>query len=325
MEIIDIINGNLLADGSVRSDKGKYFTFQVVAKSEKFLKRIGNLLKKFKIKFWISKNKSDLFLLGFYINSCLYPELIYLRERWYKKMNGKTVKVIPRDLKLTPTTLLFWYLGDGSLIRRKNDPNRVPFIVLATNNFSKEDVNFLIQKLKELKLNFYPVKYKSGFTSKAAGLFDTEGNVNKWDENLRISQLTLDKIDLIDFILRQEKYNFRYDGCNFVLGNLKETRTEDFKNFERQVLPYMKNKIKIKEAVELFSGNLIRPSFNEVAKIIANKPGVTQKELSKVFDRRMYRALKALVKQNYVRRADCPIKYFITLNGFRWFGGGDVS
>jgi hypothetical protein len=68
----------------------------------------------------------------------------------------------------------------------------------------------------------------------------------KWDENIRISQLTLGKADLIDFLLKQEKYNFRYNGCNFVIGNLKRTRTEDFKKFEKQVLPYMKKQIKNK-------------------------------------------------------------------------------
>ncbi|HDJ96778.1 MAG TPA: helix-turn-helix domain-containing protein, partial [Candidatus Aenigmarchaeota archaeon] len=66
-------------------------------------------------------------------------------------------------------TLLFWYLGDGSLVRRRNDPTRVPYVVLATNNFLKEDIDLLIQKLKELNLNFYPVKYKSGFTGKECG------------------------------------------------------------------------------------------------------------------------------------------------------------
>ena len=53
--------------------------------------------------------------------------------------------------------------------RRKNDENRVPFIVLATNCFSKEDIDFLIKKLTELDLNFYPVKYKGGFTGKECG------------------------------------------------------------------------------------------------------------------------------------------------------------
>lgn len=169
MEIIEVINGGLLADSSIRSDKEKYFTFQIVAKDRKFLEWFSILLKNSGIRYWISRNKSDLFLLGFYINSCPYPRLLSLREKWYKKLNGKTQKIVPKNLNLTPTALLFWYLGDGCLIRRKNDLNRVPFIVLATNCFSKGDIDFLIQKLKELNLTFYPVKYKSGFTGKECG------------------------------------------------------------------------------------------------------------------------------------------------------------
>jgi DNA-binding XRE family transcriptional regulator len=169
MKINELIYGNLLGDASIRSDKSKYFTYQIVAKDKKFLKWLKNFFKEFGIKCWISKNKTELFLLGFYINSCPFPELMSLRKKWYRKVNGKILKVIPRDLKLTPTTLLFWYLGDGSLVRRKNDKNRVPFIVLATNNFLKEDINFLVKKLKKLDLNFYPVKYKSGFTGKECG------------------------------------------------------------------------------------------------------------------------------------------------------------
>jgi DNA-binding XRE family transcriptional regulator len=169
MRIIEIIYGNLLGDSSIRSDKGKYFTYQAVGKDKKFLDWLEKKIENFGIKCWISKNKADLFLLGFYINSCPFPELISLREKWYKQEAGKTIKIIPKDLEVTSNVLLFWYLGDGSLIRRKNDKNRIPFIVLATNSFSKVDLNFLIQKLKELNLNFYPVKYKSGFTGKECG------------------------------------------------------------------------------------------------------------------------------------------------------------
>jgi len=169
MKILEIIHGILLGDGSIRSDKNKYFTFQLVAKDKELLEWFRKLYNNFGIKCWISKNKSNLFLLGFYINSCPFAEFLSLRKEWYKQENGKTVKIIPRNLKLTPTTLLFWYLGDGSLIRRRYDSNRVPFIVLATNTFSKEDIDFLIHKLKELNLNFYPVKYKSGFTGKSCG------------------------------------------------------------------------------------------------------------------------------------------------------------
>lgn len=161
--LLELIDGCLLGDGCIRDDKGKYFTFQLVGKDVNFLEWVRETFIKYEIKGWISRNKSDLFLLGFYMNSYPNQNLLSLRSKWYAKIKNKTTKKVPRNLNLTPTTLLFWYLGDGCLVRRKNDDNRVPTIVLATNCFSKEDIDFLILKLKELNLNFYPIEYQSGF------------------------------------------------------------------------------------------------------------------------------------------------------------------
>jgi len=166
-----MITGTLLGDGCIALDRGKYPRYKLTAKDKNFLIWFQEPLKSFSIKSFVSRESKFLetFSLNVYINTSPFPELARLRERWYKKINGKTIKIIPKDLKLTPTILFFWHLGDGSLIRRKNDPNRVPFIVLATNNFLRRDIDFLIRKLKELNLNFYPVKYKSGFTGKDCG------------------------------------------------------------------------------------------------------------------------------------------------------------
>ncbi|MEM7814613.1 MAG: helix-turn-helix domain-containing protein, partial [Candidatus Aenigmatarchaeota archaeon] len=176
IDVFEIIEGSLLGDGSINIDNykyGRYFCYKLTAKDRKFVEWVKLIFQKFGItNCWITcdnkiLNTSSLY---FYINNSPYSEkLISFREKWYKKINDKTIKIIPRDLKLTPTTLLFWYLGDGSLIRRKSDKNRVPFIVLATNSFSKEDVELLIKKLKQLNLNFYPVRCKSGFTGKECG------------------------------------------------------------------------------------------------------------------------------------------------------------
>ncbi|MBI4010301.1 MAG: helix-turn-helix domain-containing protein [Candidatus Aenigmarchaeota archaeon] len=169
MILNEIIEGGLLGDGSIRSQDGKYFTFQIVGKDVEFLKWVAKYFNMSGINCWISRNNTDLFMLGFYINTCPYPKFLSLRKEWYTRISGKTVKILPSNLEITPIKLLFWYLGDGCLVRRKNDGNRVPFIVLATNCFSKENIDILIGKLKELGLNFYPVEYKSGFTGKKCG------------------------------------------------------------------------------------------------------------------------------------------------------------
>ena len=169
MNVQEVVCGNLLGDGSIRSQDNKYFSFKVVAKDEKFIEWLKRLFTKFNIRCWVSQDNQNIFAIWFYINTCPYPEFLSLRQKWYKQVNGKFMKTIPKDFQISSDTLFFWYLGDGSLIRRKNDSSRVPFIVLATNTFSKEDVNFLIQKLKEINLNFYPVRYKSGFTGKDCG------------------------------------------------------------------------------------------------------------------------------------------------------------
>ncbi len=54
-------------------------------------------------------------MLSFYITARPYKGLLSLRDKWYKEIKRKTIKVVPRDLNLTPTTLLFWYLGGWKL------------------------------------------------------------------------------------------------------------------------------------------------------------------------------------------------------------------
>ena len=158
MKLKDIIEGCLLGDGCIENKVDKYFYFKVSARDEKFVEWIKQLLENFNIHCWISHENKKLYSAGFYINTCSYNELLLLERKWYKKGEKRRIKIVPSDLKLTPTTLLFWYLGDGSLIRRKDDTARVPHISLATNSFSKEEVEFLKNRLKEdLGLNFYIV------------------------------------------------------------------------------------------------------------------------------------------------------------------------
>ena len=165
----EILEGCLLGDGSILNEKDKYFRFIVASKSKKLLEWIGKIIKNIskKVNIYYTQDKRNK-VWKMYVKFRNNELLISLERKWYKKVGNRRKKVIPKDLRLTPTVLLFWYLGDGSLIRRK-DSNRLPFIVFATNCFSKSEINLLIKKLKKLGLNFYPVKYKSGFTGKSCG------------------------------------------------------------------------------------------------------------------------------------------------------------
>jgi hypothetical protein len=65
------------------------------------------------------------------------------RARWYP--NG--VKVVPYDIEINKDMLLWWYIGDGFLSRKKSRPNW-RCVGLATDSFSDMDNNILIEKLK---------------------------------------------------------------------------------------------------------------------------------------------------------------------------------
>src|SRR3989338_3746922 len=107
-ELLNVINGSLLGDACIKSDKGKYFTFNYTAKDKKFLENLKYFLEGYQIHCWIARNNPDVYQLGFYINTCPYPEFMQLRENWYTKINGKTQKILPKDLEITPTTLFYW-------------------------------------------------------------------------------------------------------------------------------------------------------------------------------------------------------------------------
>ena len=72
-----------------------------------------------------------------------------LYRKWYSQETGK--KIVPKDLRLTPTILLHWFIGDGSV--KRNGVRKT--VVLFTLNFSKEYVQFLAERLElDLKIPF---------------------------------------------------------------------------------------------------------------------------------------------------------------------------
>lgn len=97
----------------------------------------------------------------FHYSSKRYVELKPLHSKWYRKARkdekGNTsrqrrwVKVVPRNLELTPLTCLMWYLGDGCVNSRSVNLNTLGFSVL--------EVDFLRDLLG--KLGFETTRFKS--------------------------------------------------------------------------------------------------------------------------------------------------------------------
>lgn len=66
-------------------------------------------------------------------------------ERWYPPPKFK--KIVPKDVRITPTSVMLWYLGDGTLINHHN-------LSLATCGFSEDEINnILIAKLEDLGIH----------------------------------------------------------------------------------------------------------------------------------------------------------------------------
>ena len=77
-----------------------------------------------------------------------HPDIVKQAQRWYP--NGK--KKIPKDVHITPTSILLWYLGDGSITK-----SGISYTVrFATCSFDPNDIDgILIPKMKQLGLDVW--------------------------------------------------------------------------------------------------------------------------------------------------------------------------
>lgn len=85
------------------------------------------------------------------LSTLRYVDFTNLRKLWYPK----GVKIVPKTIKLTPKSLAFWFMGDGSAEYRTRNSVRIN---LATNSFDLDSILHLSSELLELgieKIRFY--------------------------------------------------------------------------------------------------------------------------------------------------------------------------
>ncbi len=150
---IEVFSGLLLGDGHLEVVSQWSAIYSHNSKYKEYVEWLSIIFKTIGIK----QCKQG----SYHYASLSYPELLLLQQKWYRLYNPETdpknwhhklIKIVPMDLKLTPTVCLHWYIGDGCLqhVQNKTSLHYCNCIVLATMGFPTEDVEFLVKELNKL-------------------------------------------------------------------------------------------------------------------------------------------------------------------------------
>lgn len=141
---LEFIEGELLGDGCIMQASKQSANFHYSSKYLEYINFMSSKLDNYGIgqsgKIYEKDRRNEHKGLYYNYHSRNYAELLPIREEWYP--NNK--KIIPKDLELTSLVCKQWYIGDGSLGKNRY---RLTF---HTEGFIREDILFLISKLKEI-------------------------------------------------------------------------------------------------------------------------------------------------------------------------------
>lgn len=153
----EFINGLLLGDASIVyavKNKSLYPRLTLSRKNEDkdYLFWQFEILKDFyqsgpKIKKCFDKRSNKSYE-QYYLQTKSGMVFYELHKKWYPN----NIKIVPRDLILSPLTLLVWFLDDGSII--KSSENGLT-LKLSTHGFCKQDVIYLT----DLLTNYFSEKF----------------------------------------------------------------------------------------------------------------------------------------------------------------------
>ncbi len=164
-KVIKFLGGLLLGDGHLDAGSKYSACYQHSSKHKGYVEYVSNIFNSFGIKQCgnILKRSSKTFgNISYSYTSLSYSELLLLQKKWYRLYNPKTdpenwphklIKIVPRNLELTPTTCLYWYIDDGCLChsKSKKTTHYSNYITLSTQGFPITDVDFLVTKLNQLE------------------------------------------------------------------------------------------------------------------------------------------------------------------------------
>lgn len=146
-EFLEHFTGFMLGDGFLSNrNKSKHSTQFIMRNvNPSYIYSVSKLLAKEKIDHTVKIRDVKGNFPGSRESSSVYTKFYKtftdFENKWYEtRSDGTHFKVVPNDLKLTPISLLQWYIGDGYLVNLRNEPNRVQF---CTERYSDDEIVFL--------------------------------------------------------------------------------------------------------------------------------------------------------------------------------------
>jgi hypothetical protein len=182
---LEVIQGCLLGDGSL-SINGKSSCFHYGSSNYDHVKYVWKQLKELvtprykdgPIKREIYDNRTKKTYINYSIRTKSNKIFYNLRTKWYPE----GIKIVPRDLKLTTTITLLWYIGDGSIAKDSG------MIKLCTDSFDRDSLKLLNDQLQEWNswINFtvnriYIKRIYAEYFLKYIGECPVESYKHKWN------------------------------------------------------------------------------------------------------------------------------------------------
>lgn len=162
-----IIEGLLLGDGCM-PQRSKTANLRVTTTELLFANNLCNHLplsfKKYKTNGGTCTIKGKQYIRkdSYRIETLTDLSLNIFRNEWYL---NKT-KIVPKNLILTPTSIRYWFYGDGSTTYHANDNKTIKRssvgLTLYTNGFTPNDVEFLCHQVKCVSNVTFNINYQRG-------------------------------------------------------------------------------------------------------------------------------------------------------------------
>ena len=142
-----------------------------------------------------------------------HPDLTNQAKRWYGGRNQ--TKVIPQDCRVTPVSVMLWYLGDGSFTHDKVSNSSQ--LRLATCSFKRENLeDILIPQLKKHNIDAYVDNHKNDVHIRAHSIKDFfnfigwKSPFSDYDHKFDIPEWL--KLYRLSEIVRNDKEKWRVQG-----------------------------------------------------------------------------------------------------------------